>query len=432
MPPTTHTAPPAHQARPAPSAPPTHEAHEAHEAHTAHTAHAAHEAHAAHAVSWAEARTLAHGAAGPAGSRTVPPRDAAGLTLAEDLRTLRPVPAFDTAAMDGFAVSGPGPWTVRGGARAGTAWRGELRAGDAAQISTGALVPRGATAVLPKELASSAGGRVLGPEQTDGRHIRRTGEDAAEGDRLAPAGTRVGPALIGLAAACGHDTLPVRPRPRVALLVSGDELDLSGVPEPGRVRDALGPLVPALVGELGGETVSSRHVPDRPAGGLAAAVHARHDAEVVVVTGSTSVGDTDQLRRLLADAGARMTVDTVACRPGHPMLLARLPGGPWVVGLPGNPYAALVAARTLLGPLLAGLSGRPLPPLPHLPVRGRARTAPGSTRLVPVSWAGGEARILGGHGAAFLRGAAVADALAALPPAWTDGDPAPLLLLRDG
>ncbi|MEU1862507.1 molybdopterin molybdotransferase MoeA [Streptomyces gardneri] len=383
---------------------------------------------AAQAVTWAEARMLAYGAARPIVSRSVPLHDAAGLTLAEDLRTLRPAPAFDTAAMDGFAVSGPGPWRIRGIVRAGTAWRGTLGAGDGVEISTGALVPSGAVAVLPKELASFADGRVHGPEQPEGRHIRRTGEDAAAGDRLAPGGTRIGPALIGLAAACGHDTLPVRPRPRVGLLVSGDELDLSGVPRSGRVRDALGPLIPALVAEIGGETVSSRHVPDLPAGGLAAAVHARHDAEVVVVTGSTSVGDTDQLRRLLADAGARLVIDTVACRPGHPMLLALLRTGRWVVGLPGNPYAALVAARTLLGPLIAGLSGRPLAPLPHLPVRGRAQMSPGLTRVVPVSWAGGEACIVGGHGAAFLRGAAVADALAALPPGWMDGDPAPLLL----
>ncbi|MEU6974938.1 MULTISPECIES: molybdopterin molybdotransferase MoeA [unclassified Streptomyces] len=381
------------------------------------------------AVAWAEARMLAHGAARrPLRSVPVPLREAAGSTLADDLRTPLPVPAFDTAAMDGFAVSGRGPWTIRGVARAGAAWPGELGAGDAVEISTGAPVPCGADAVLPKELAGRDGdGRVRGPVQEAGRHIRRTGEDAAAGACLAPAGTRVGPALIGIAAGCGHDTLSVRPRARVALLVSGDELDLTGVPGPGRVRDALGPLLPALVAELGGETVATRHVPDRPEGGLASAVHARRDAEVVVVTGSTSVGDTDQLRRLLADAGARMVVDTVACRPGHPMLLAELPTGRLVVGLPGNPYAALVAARTLLGPLIAGLAGRPAAPLPCLPVRGGARTAPGSTRLVPVAWEGGEARIVAGHGAAFLQGAAVADALAALPPGWRDGDPAPLL-----
>ncbi|MFD5410450.1 molybdopterin molybdotransferase MoeA [Streptomyces nojiriensis] len=380
-------------------------------------------------VSWARARVLAHGAARPLPARTVPLRDAAGLTLADALPTLRPLPGFDTAAMDGYAVSGTGPWRVRAAVRAGAPWAGVLGAAECVEISTGAEVPAGARAVLPLESAVTTGdGRVSGPVPPPGRHIRRTGEDAPAGCRLAPAGTGIGPALLGLAASCGHDTLPVRPRPRVGVLVTGDELDHAGVPGPGRVRDALGPLLPALVAELGGETEEVRYVPDRPRGRLAGAVHAVPGADIVVVTGSTSVGATDQLRSLLADAGARMVVDTVACRPGHPMLLAELAPDRWVVGLPGNPYAALVAARTLLGPLIAGLSGRALGPLPHVPVHGRARPAPGLTRLVPVAWDGARATIADGHRAAFLQGAAVGDALAAIPPDWTDGAPAPLVL----
>ncbi|MEU7555560.1 molybdopterin molybdotransferase MoeA [Streptomyces sp. NPDC044571] len=381
------------------------------------------------AVSWARARMLAHGAPGPVAPRTVPLAEAAGLTLAAELRALHPLPAFDTAAMDGYAVAGPGPWRVRGAVRAGAAWSGVLGAGDCVEISTGAQVPAGACAVLPLESASGGGGdRVSGPALPPGRHIRRTGEDSPAGGCLAPAGTRIGPALVGLAASCGHDTLEVRPRPRVGVLITGDELEHAGRPGPGRVRDALGPLLPVLVTSLGGETCRVRHVPDRPAGLLAEAVQALRSVDVVVVTGSTSVGATDQLRRLLDEAGARMVVDTVACRPGHPMLLAELDPGRWVVGLPGNPYAALVAAHTLLGPLIAGLSGRTLGPLPQVPVTGPVRPAPGLTRLVPATWDGPGARITDGHGAAFLRGAAVADALAAIPPGWADGDPVPLLL----
>ncbi|MFD4373837.1 molybdopterin molybdotransferase MoeA [Streptomyces sp. NPDC058486] len=337
-------------------------------------------------------------------------------------------PAFDTAAMDGYAVSGAPLWRIRGTARAGTAWQGVLRPGACARISTGALVPPGADAVVPLEVATATGGQVFGAVPSEGRHIRRTGEDAAAGECLAPAGTRIGPALVGLAAAAGHDTVAVRPRPRVAVLVTGDELDHAGAPEPGRVRDALGPLLPGLVAELGGETVALCHVLDHPHGGLAREVRARDGAEVIVVTGSTSVGATDQLRGLLADSAARMVVDTVACRPGHPMLLAELPGRRWVVGLPGHPYAALVSARTLLGPLLAGLCGRALPRLPRVPVYGRAKVSPGHTRLVPVSWTDDGCRIGAGHRAAFLRGAAIGDALAALGPDWEDGGLAPVLL----
>ncbi|MFJ4340592.1 molybdopterin molybdotransferase MoeA [Streptomyces sp. NPDC088915] len=394
------------------------------------------------AVSWDEARRRAHAAAGPAPGRRVPLHAALGHALAEDLRARGPLPAFDTAAMDGFAVAGRGPWALRGSARAGAPWPGVLEPGHCVEISTGAPVPPGASAVLPLEAASVAAGRVSGPGLVDGRHIRRTGEDAAAGDHLAPAGARVGPALLGLAATGGHDTLLVRPRPRVTVLVTGDELDRTGVPAVGRVRDALGPLLPALVTELGAETAPPVYVRDRP-GELARKIRnsSRPDttdttgvvgvtgaADITVVTGSTSVGPTDRLRRLLADGGARMVVDTVACRPGHPMLLAELSPERWVVGLPGNPYAALVAARTLLGPLVAGLSGRRLGPLVPMPVRGQVKPTPGHTRLVPVAWDGDGCRIVGGHGAAFLRGAACGDALAALGPGWTDGAPAPVML----
>ncbi|MFJ4872914.1 molybdopterin molybdotransferase MoeA [Streptomyces sp. NPDC088757] len=397
------------------------------------------------AVSWDEARRRAHAAAAPAPGRHVPLHAAPGHTLAEDLLARGPLPSFDTAAMDGFAVAGRGPWVLRGSARAGAPWPGRLGPGHCVGISTGAPVPPGASAVLPLEAASVTAGRVSGPGLADGRHIRRTGEDAAAGDRLAPAGTRVGPALVGLAATGGHDTLLVRPRPRVTVLVTGDELDRTGVPAAGRVRDALGPLLPALVAELGAETASPVYVRDRPgelarkignssgtgttgAADTAGAARPTEAAGITVVTGSTSVGPTDQLRRLLADGGARMVVDTVACRPGHPMLLAELSPARWVVGLPGNPYAALVAARTLLGPLVAGLSGRRPGPLVPVPVHGRVKPAPGRTRLVPVAWDGDGCRIVGGHRAAFLRGAACGDALAALGPDWTDGAPAPVLL----
>jgi molybdopterin molybdotransferase len=102
-----------------------------------------------------------------------------------------------------------------------------------------------------------------------------------------------------------------------------------------------------------------------------------YDTEMIVVTGSTSFGATDQLRQLLVEHGARWVVDAVAVRPGHPQLLAQLPDRRWIVGLPGNPYAALNAAHTLLAPLLAGLTGRPLPALPRIPLTGDITAAPG-------------------------------------------------------
>lgn len=235
------------------------------------------------AVSWPEARRRAHSVPRPLVAGIVYLAEAPGFTPAEELAALHPLPSFDTAAMDGYAVAGRGPWRVRAAVRAGTAWPGELGAGECVEISTGAQVPAGACAVLPLEAAAPTGDQwVRGPVLPTGRHIRRVGEDASAGTPLAPAGTRIGPALVGLAAACGHDSLAVRPRPQIGVLITGDELDGAGVPGPGRVRDALGPALPALIAQFGGDVTHLWHVPDRPTGLLARAVHAMHDADVVL------------------------------------------------------------------------------------------------------------------------------------------------------
>ncbi len=383
-------------------------------------------------VAWDQARVLAHAAPTPLPSQQVSLSSAAGLTLAAELCARTPLPAFDTAAMDGYAVAGTGPYRVVGQVAAGANWVGALQAGEAVAISTGAPVPPGATAVLRLEQAHRAGALVHGPLLTAGTHIRRVGEDATVDAVLAPAGIPVRPALLGLAAACGHDSLLVRARPRVTVLVTGDELITSGSSGAGRVRDALGPMLPALIEELGGQVVDLRYVRDHPADSLEVALGAAAaETSVVLVTGSTSVGTADRLRPFLERVRAGWVVDTVACRPGYPQLLAVLDAGlgRWVVGLPGNPFAALVAAHTLLAPLLAGLAGRPLPALASVVIRGAVPPPrPGQTRLLPVAWDGATARVVAGHQPAFLRGAALADALAVIPPDWTPDRPASLLL----
>jgi molybdopterin molybdotransferase len=378
---------------------------------------------------WWEARRRAHAVAVPLGVVRLPLTEAVGLVLAEGVSARAPMPGFDTAAMDGYAVAGPGPWRVCGRVRAGDACHERLRSGDAVEISTGAQVPSGADAVLRVESATRDGELVRGPAPQPGTHIRRTGEDAPAGALLAPPGVRVGPAMLGLAASCGHDTLLVRARPRVSILVTGDELTQTGTGGDGRVRDALGPMLPPLVDRLGGSTTPLEHVDDAE-GSLARAVAAAQPgADVVVVTGSTSVGTTDRLRRLLAARGARQIVEAVACRPGHPQLVAALGDGCWLVGLPGNPFAALVAAHTVLGPLLDGLSGRLLPRLGTAVVTGTVRPTPGVARVVPVAWEEGCASVIAGHGSAFLRGAALADALAVVEAGWTSGARARVLPL---
>lgn len=359
---------------------------------------------------WPQARAVAATCAAPLPAVRLSLPDCAGTVLAGPLRARSALPAFDTAAMDGYAVCGPGPWRVVGELLAGGPPVPALTAGTAVRIATGAAVPAGTDAVLQVEHAHLQAGVVAG-SVPPGRHIRRTGEECAEGDLLLPAGCTVTAAVLGLAAAAGHDALDVRPRPRVAALVTGDELLTQGLPRDGRIRDALGPQLPVWVPALGGELVSAGHLPDERAL-LRKAVEVL-EVDVVVTSGASSAGPADHLRPVLRDLGAQLLVDGVACRPGHPQLLAVLADGRLVIGLPGNPLAAVVGALTVLGPALAALGGRRQPR--HAALLAEPLPAPATTRLVPVRRDGLHARPVPHAGAAMLRGAATADALAVVP-----------------
>jgi molybdopterin molybdotransferase len=389
-------------------------------------------------VDWKTARELAHASAQRLASQRLPLTRCVGTTLATALIARDAMPAFDTAAMDGYAMGSSQTCAVIGTLVAGEVpWTRVLAPGEAVRIATGASVPPGARYVLRQEDAVVAPGgatgdpTVCGPELPEGANIRRRGEDACAGDALVCAGTEVTVALLGLAAGCGYEELEVVAQPRVAAIVSGDEVAHDGAGlTPGQLRDAIGPMLPPLVGALGGALSMLRHVPDRPVQQLLTAIDdARaQDATVIVVSGATSVGPADGLRAVLAASAAEWVVESVACRPGHPQLLARFPDGPWIVGLPGNPYAALVAAHTLLGPLLAGLGGRPLPDLPQLvasPSLAQAimPTRSGVTQLVPITWDGAPVGSPSARRPACLRAAAAADALAVVPAEWVPGDP---------
>ncbi len=211
-------------------------------------------------------------------------------------------------------------------------------------------------------------------------------------------------------------------RPTVELLVLGDELLDSGPPRDGRVRDALGPLLPSWLRERGARVTGRRRVSDD----FTTLREAVRDstADVVVTTGSTAAGPVDFLHDALAEAGARLLVDSVAVRPGHPMLLAELPpaadGRPRrLVGLPGNPLAAVAGTATLAVPLLRRLGGH----ADAEPLRLTASVAlpghPRDTRLVPVRRVGHEVVPLPFDGPAMLRGLVFADGLAVVPPGGT-------------
>jgi molybdopterin molybdotransferase len=377
--------------------------------------------HSGQAMPWADARALAHRLPVPLGVQDVPLAQAAGRTLGVALHAATSLPGFDNAAMDGYAVRGSGPWRLVGGVLAGGFPLVELAHGEAMEIATGAPMPRFADRVVEYEVTNRCGS-IVSASPGPRRHIRRAGEYVKPGQELLPAGHVLTAAALGLAASVGVDVVRARTRPTVRVLVTGDELVMSGVPPYGKVRDAIGPAIVALLDGWDVEHPLLRRVPDDPADALTTAISTSvTDADVTIVCGSCSVGPADGLHRAIDAIGATVHIDGVACRPGHPQVLAQA-GSHWLIGIPGNPFAALVAAVTLLQPLLAGLAGRLLPELPGLPLRGEVRPVAGFTRLVPVRWHQREAHVINGAHPSYLGPAAQADALAAVTSTWQPGE----------
>ncbi|MFJ9704330.1 molybdopterin molybdotransferase MoeA [Streptomyces sp. NPDC101234] len=377
-------------------------------------------AHRHRATPWPRAREIAARAARSGARRapvSVPLTGALGLTLAAPLDALTDLPSFDTSAMDGWAVAGPGPWQVREqGVLAGHAQPEPLTDGEAVRIATGARVPADTTAVLRSEHGRiDPQGRLHPTRETDhGQDIRPRGQECRTGDQLLPVGTLVTPAVLGLAAAAGYDTVTAVPRPRAEVLVLGDELLTEGLPREGLIRDALGPMLPPWLRALGAEVTAVRRIGD-DAKALYRAITSS-TADLVVTTGGTASGPVDHVHPTLERVGAELLVDGVQVRPGHPMLLARIKQNQHLVGLPGNPLAAVSGLLTLAEPLLRTLAAHPAPEPYTVPLAETTHGHPYDTRLIPVVLRGDAAVPLHYNGPAMLRGIAAADALAVVPP----------------
>ena len=371
-------------------------------------------------VPWPDARTRAGTAALPLAARRLPLRAAGSCLLAADLLALTDLPVTDISAMDGWAVAGDPPWRVVADLPAGHLLGHPLAEGQCASIATGAVVPDGAGAVLPVEhsLLDGTWVRAADPDVAlaPGAHIRRAGEEACRGDVLLPAGAAVTPPVLGLAAAAGHDSLLVTPPATVDAFVLGDELTDSGPPGPGRTRDALGPQLPDWLSVFGAAPPSIARLPDRLPD-LAEAL-ATSRADLIITTGGNSVGPRDHVRAAVARAGGQVVVDGVHVKPGHPMLLAALPGDRWLVGLPGNPLAACAALLTFVVPLLDGLHGLGPGPAVTATLATAEPGRPGDGhRLLPVRLdSDGLAIVLPSCGSAMLRGLAHATGLVVIPP----------------
>ena len=309
--------------------------------------------------------TLLDAAAPHGRTESVPPADADGRVVAEPIDAPAPVPSYDRAAMDGYAVhaedtfgaSDRSPAVLRA---AGTEAE-SIAPGEAARVHTGSAVPEGADAVVMIEQAETVGEEVEAFDAVaTGENVGEAGEDVADGQRLFDAGHVLRPSDLGLLKSVGLDAVPVYDPPTVAVIPTGEELVQSD-PDPGEVIETNGLTVSRLVERWGGEARYRDVVTDDP-DALREAVAADLDADVVVTTGGSSVGKRDLIPEVVDELG-EVLVHGVALKPGHPVCLGRAEGTP-IVSLPGYPVACIVNAAQFLRPAVKRAAGSDAEPFP--------------------------------------------------------------------
>jgi len=285
--------------------------------------------------------------------------------LARDVAALRTQPPEAMSAMDGYAVRTADADHVKarlrviGEVAAGRPFDRALQRGEAARIFTGGVIPEGADAVVIQEDTIAEGDHVVITEAAvKGRHIRPAGVDFREGMVLLKAGHRLSDRDLSLAASMNHPTLPVRRRPRVALLATGDELVMPGsTPGPGQIVYSNGYALRALVRAEGADPIDLGIAADTLPSTVAGIRRAREAAaDILITTGGASVGDHDLVKQALDAEGVEMAFWKIAMRPGKPMMHGRL-GAMRVIGLPGNPVSSYVCSLLFLVPLIRRMLG---------------------------------------------------------------------------
>jgi len=374
-------------------------------------------------VTWEQARLLAHQSAWPAGSVTLPLHESAGHVLSKDVLALGDMPPFAASRIDGWAVSGPGPWTRVGDALAGHEFVENLATGECVHIATGAVMPAGATAALKDEESHIDGESVIAIDGAAGlldeagalpyfHDVRPSGYEAKTGEVLIPKGTTLTPAIIGVAAAGGHDELEVFRKLVVDVFVFGDELLSSGPSRDGKVRDSLGPQLPLWIDYIGAELNQVTLVADTLEDHFAAI--SKSTADLIITTGGTAAGPVDHLHNAIVDAGGRFVIDAVLVRPGYHQLMAKI-GDQYLIGLPGNPQSAVIGLLSLAVPFIAGANGQQLPTLETCQISSELKGPNREVRLVLCSLQNNIATPLEYLDSSMLRGFVKADGYAALP-----------------
>lgn len=303
------------------------------------------------------------------GTDCVPLMQAAGRILAAPVAARAPLPPFDNAAMDGYALraadlTGSGPWTMPVCDRIAAGDVPSAPASGAVRIFTGAPLPPGADTVVMQEAVTRQGELITLTERPGcGSHVRRAGEIACEGAELVAQGQRLTPRRIAAIAAAGHGRVTVARRPRVALVITGDEIcaaeDTRGA---AAIWDVNGPLFHAAIAETGAE-VALHHAPDDGVATRNLLADLAKTVDLIVTTGGISVGEEDHVRPAMAGLGTRMTFAGVAIKPGKPVCVGQLGQTQWL-GLPGNPVSAYVTWHLFGRYILKALQGIDQTPKP--------------------------------------------------------------------
>jgi molybdopterin molybdotransferase len=292
--------------------------------------------------------------------------EALGRVLAEPVTARRDQPPFRVSAMDGYALRAadtPGRLRLTGEAAAGRGHAGTVGAGEAVRISTGAAVPEGADAVVIQEDVTREGDSVQVPKAVADENVRPRAMDFAAGSQLLAAGRRLDGVALALAAAMGMAELPVRRRPRAAILSGGDELAEPGtMPGPFQIFDSGSSGIAGLIASWGGVAQKLPLEKDNVDSIARAAEKGLAESDLLVVIGGASVGDHDHARPALKKLGLDLKVEKVALRPGKPTWFGHA-GGRGVLGLPGNPASALVCAHLFLRPMIEAMLGRDPSPI---------------------------------------------------------------------
>jgi molybdopterin molybdotransferase len=370
----------------------------------------------------------------PLAAESVPVVTCFGRVLAENVRSEVDVPGFARAAMDGYAVRGedtfgasayePALLALCGEALPGRPFAGRVDRGEAVRVMTGAALPAGADAVVMAEVCREANGQVEVAEAVSPqRHVGAIGEDIRAGDLVLRASRRLRPQDAGLLASIGVAEVRCVRRPRVRLVVTGDELLPAGArPSGTHIVDSNSVMLRGLVLRDGGELLPFELLPDRPEQIRAALESA--DADLVLVSGGSSVGVEDHAPRLLAQLGS-LDFHGVSMRPSSPTGVGRI-GERLVFLLPGNPVSCLCAYEFFAGPALRALGGRSRE-WPHrrvrLPLARKLSSAVGRTDYVRVAIEGGRVVPLATSGASILS-STVRAAGAVIVPRELEGWPA--------